>query len=139
MQYEELVKKITDEVLKNIGSFNIRKTCWDNVTDKDLSFGGTLKVFSDLLGLKNIDVVMGEFKKGEGLKKHYHIHPTEEIYYVLEGEIEVTIDGNKTTVKKGEMLYVKPEAIHCPINTKDQVCRILFILSPRENKPPVIV
>lgn len=139
MQYEELIEKITNEIIKNISSLNLKKTSWDEVAEKDLSFGGTLKVFSSLLGTENIDIIIGEFKKGEGLKKHFHKKPTEEIYYILEGEIEVTIEGKTVTARKGDILSVAPEVIHWPFNNKDKICRILFILSPRESQPPVIV
>ena len=143
MEYKELIDKITNEVLENLRNCNetnnIRKTHWDNVLDTDLSFGGTLKIFSNVLRTENIDIIIGEFKKGEGLKKHYHKKPTEEIYYILEGEIEINVNDKKTTAKKGDMISVMPETVHWPINIKDQVCSILFILSPREKEPPVIV
>ena len=138
MEYQELIDTITAEVIKNLKKNIIKKTNWDSTSETNLSFGGKLKAFSNILDTKNVDVIIGEFKKGESLKKHYHKYPTEEIYYVLEGEIEVNIGGIKTTAKKGDILFIEPETIHWPINTKEAPCRILFILSPREAGPPVI-
>ena len=138
MEYQELIDTITAKILKNLETNIVKKTNWDNTSETDTSFGGTLKAFGNILGTKNIDIIIGEFKKGEGLKKHYHKHPTEEIYYVLEGEIEVNISGIKTVARKGDILFIDPEVIHRPINTRDEICRILFILSPREAGPPVI-
>ena len=138
MEYQELIDTITAKIIKNLETNIVKKTNWNNISETDTSFGGTLKAFSNILGTKNIDIIIGEFKKGESLKKHYHKHPTEEIYYVLEGEIEVYISGIKTTARKGDILFVEPEVIHWPINVRDEICRILFILSPREAGPPVI-
>ena len=86
-----------------------------------------------------MDLFIGEFKNGEKLKKHYHNEPTEEVYYIIEGEAEVNIGDKKVTVRKGELLSVPTGVIHWPVNRKDEVCRILFILSPKEKEKPVVV
>src|SRR5215510_6955684 len=41
-----------------------------------------------------------------------HTHPGEEIIYVLEGVLEYEIDGRRTTVKAGEVVFVPAETIH---------------------------
>jgi len=41
-----------------------------------------------------------------------HTHPGEEIIYVLEGVLEYDIDGQRTTVKAGDVVFVPAEAIH---------------------------
>ena len=126
--YQKLVKKITEEVIKSLETSNYKKANWENVTEIDYSFGGSLKSFSKFLNLKNIDIVLGEFRKGEGLKKHYHKVPTEEVYYILEGEVEVAIEDRKITARKGDIFSIPPSTVHCPINNNYEICRILFIL-----------
>ena len=41
-----------------------------------------------------------------------HKHPGEEIIYVLEGTLEYEIDGKKTTVKPGDVLFVPAGVVH---------------------------
>ncbi|MCL5985170.1 MAG: DUF296 domain-containing protein [Actinobacteria bacterium] len=135
----EILEPAPGEMIKDIQAVDVKKVNWDEVLDIDRSFGGALKAFTSTLNLNNIDILIGEFKKGERLKKHLHKHPTEEVYYMIEGEVEVTIDDEKTIAKKGDLLFVPPEVVHWPINQKDEVCRILFILSPKEKESPTIL
>lgn len=136
--YQKLIEEIAEKVIKNLKVNDIKKSSWESIKDIDYSFGGSLKSFTRILGLSHMDIIIGKFKKGEGLKKHYHKAPTEEVYYILEGEVDVNIKDNKIVLKKGEMLSVPPNTLHWPINNRDEVCRILFILSPPEKEPPVI-
>lgn len=137
--YRKLVEEITNKVIESLKSSEVKKTDWESVKKIDSNLGGTLKAFSSILGLENMDILIGEFKKGEGLKKHYHKAPTEEIYHVLNGEIEVTTENKVIIIKKGEMLSIPPNIFHRPINHRDEVCKILFILSPREEGDPVVI
>lgn len=41
-----------------------------------------------------------------------HTHPGEEIIYVLEGTVEYDIDGTRTTVKAGQVVFVPAETVH---------------------------
>ena len=40
-----------------------------------------------------------DFKQGSSI--HEHFHPQEEVYEVIEGELELTIDGEKQIVQAG--------------------------------------
>ena len=82
---------------------------------------------------------MGEFRKGQGLKQHYHKSPIEEVYYILEGEVEVNIEDRKTTARKGDILSVPPDTVHWPVNHRNEICRILFILSPADKVGPKVI
>lgn len=137
--YQRLVEEIADKIIKNINSNCIRKSSWGNGGEIDYSFGGTLKSFTRVLDLDHMDIIISEFKKGEGLKKHYHKDPTEEVYYILEGEAEITISDKKVIAKKGDILSISPGTAHWPVNNKDQICRILFILSPKEKEKPILL
>jgi len=137
--YQKLIDEIADKVIKSLKTGEVKKTSWESIGKIDHSFGGSLKSFSNMLGLENIDIIIGEFKKGEGLKKHYHKAPTEEVYYILEGEAEVNIKDMSIIAKKGDILSVPPNTIHWPINHKDEICKILFILAPIEKESAVII
>jgi|SRR5665213_3373461 len=47
-----------------------------------------------------------------GAEIHEHFHPEEEVYEVLEGELEITIDGIQHTVGPGTVAIVPPNVRH---------------------------
>src|SRR5436190_17193288 len=62
--------------------------------DQDLSIAG-----------KHVVQARAEFQPGVASGRH--THPGEEISYVLEGQVEVTIDGKPTVVvKPGETFFI---------------------------------
>ena len=51
-----------------------------------------------------------EFAAGASI--HEHFHPEEEVYQVLEGELELTIEGVKQIARAGTAVIVPPDARH---------------------------
>ena len=51
-----------------------------------------------------------DFVRGSSI--HEHFHPQEEVYEVIEGELEVTIDGTAQIVRPGLVAIVPPGARH---------------------------
>jgi quercetin dioxygenase-like cupin family protein len=51
-----------------------------------------------------------DFVRGASI--HEHIHPQEEVYEVVEGELEITIDGLAQTAKPGVVAIVPSNARH---------------------------
>jgi quercetin dioxygenase-like cupin family protein len=51
-----------------------------------------------------------DFKRGASI--HEHFHPQEEVYEVIEGELEVTIDGAAEIVGAGVVAIVPANARH---------------------------
>jgi mannose-6-phosphate isomerase-like protein (cupin superfamily) len=47
----------------------------------------------------------------DGAREHYHKRSTE-LYYVLEGERTVTLDGVEHKVRKGSIVHIPPGVIH---------------------------
>jgi quercetin dioxygenase-like cupin family protein len=47
-----------------------------------------------------------------GSRIHEHYHPQEEVYEVIEGELEVTIDGVTATARPGVVAIVPANARH---------------------------
>lgn len=47
----------------------------------------------------------------DGAKPHYHKRSTE-LYYVLEGEGTVSLDGVEHPVKRGSMVHIPPGVVH---------------------------
>lgn len=51
-----------------------------------------------------------DFKRGSSI--HEHLHPQEEVYEVIEGELEVTIDGVVQIVRPGLVAVVPSNTRH---------------------------
>jgi quercetin dioxygenase-like cupin family protein len=51
-----------------------------------------------------------DFKRGSSI--HEHFHPQEEVYEVIEGELELTIDGVKQVVRPGLVGVVPSDVPH---------------------------
>jgi mannose-6-phosphate isomerase-like protein (cupin superfamily) len=47
----------------------------------------------------------------DGAREHYH-RRSAELYYVLEGEGVVTLDGKAVAVRKGTIVHIPPGVIH---------------------------
>jgi quercetin dioxygenase-like cupin family protein len=51
-----------------------------------------------------------DFKQGSTI--HEHFHPQEEVYEVIEGELEVTIDGVARIAQPGLVAIIPPNVRH---------------------------
>lgn len=47
----------------------------------------------------------------DGAREHYHKRSTE-LYYVLEGEGVVVLDGEEHAVRKGSLIHIPPGVVH---------------------------
>ena len=47
----------------------------------------------------------------DGAKLHYHKRSTE-LYYVLEGEGTISLDGTEQEVRKGSLVHIPPMVVH---------------------------
>jgi quercetin dioxygenase-like cupin family protein len=59
-----------------------------------------------------------------------HRHDFEELFTILEGEIEATFRGKQITVRAGETINIPANAPHTFQNKSDQAARILCTASP---------
>lgn len=59
-----------------------------------------------------------------------HRHDFEEMFSILEGEIELTFRGEKTTARAGETVNIPANAPHAFTNAQDQAVRLLCLCSP---------
>ncbi|HLS30165.1 MAG TPA: 3-hydroxyanthranilate 3,4-dioxygenase [Flavobacteriaceae bacterium] len=81
------------------------------------------------VGNKNLYKDAGDYivmvVAGPNARKDYHYNETEELFYQLEGEIEVNIqvDGEKQVMKLGPGdMYLNPAKIpHSPVRKKDSI------------------
>jgi quercetin dioxygenase-like cupin family protein len=77
----------------------------------------------------NVDLGVVVLKPGQDFQNHYHT-VCEEIFYILEGQIDFYINGNKVPTIPGDMIQCRPGDAHYLINQTDKTFKALFIKSP---------
>jgi quercetin dioxygenase-like cupin family protein len=91
--------------------------------DQDLSTAG-----------KHVVQARAEFQPGVASGRH--THPGEEVAYVLEGQLEVTIDGKPLVVAKaGETFFIPAGAVHEGKNIGTTVAKVLGTYIVDKGKP----
>ena len=57
-------------------------------------------------------MTFGHWTFERGAEVHEHRHPTDEVWFVIEGELEITIDGQTRTCGPGSAAIVPNDAPH---------------------------
>lgn len=92
--------------------------------------GKTLRLVDEADGATNVDVHVNLLNPRSGMGPlHYHAK-AENIYVVLEGILDVTIDGKEYRLNPGEVAFIPPGTAHAAGNHGDTVVRLLEIYSP---------
>ena len=73
------------------------------------------------------DVYFGEAEWAPGAIYVGHRHPAPEIYYVISGEAEWTVDGETFLATAGTAIYAKPQAIHRMVNVGNGVLKTVWM------------
>lgn len=96
--------------------------------------GGTTVGYSFFKNTPDLKLVFRKraFKRGSGVG--YHLQKEDEIYYVLSGRGEMTIDGKSFEVKAGDAVLTRPGASHGlkQVGTEDLVIMINYEQAPRK-------
>lgn len=74
-------------------------------------------------------MTVAHYRFTRGAAIHEHDHPQEEIYHVLEGELEMTVDGESSVARPGLAVIVPGNARHRVTALTDG--RVLIVDSPR--------
>jgi len=72
-----------------------------------------------------IEVVAGP---GSGPPPHTHVYA--EVFYVLDGELEVERDGERRTLRAGELAAIAGGVVHTYRNAGSEPARFLAVLHP---------
>lgn len=64
-------------------------------------------------------------------RSHPHLHPVaEESYYVLEGEGQLTLDGQTRTIAAGDLVFIPPEKVHVIENVAASALKFYVMCAP---------
>lgn len=65
-----------------------------------------------------------------GALVHPHDHPFEESYYILEGEVDVVANGDRHTLRPGDVFWTATGCVHAFYETQDRPVRWLETSAP---------
>ena len=69
------------------------------------------------------------FKPGEDFQAHYH-NIMEENFYILEGKVDIVVDGKVNTLSAGDMIHIEPGEVHYVRNAYDAPMKMVSTLAP---------
>ena len=79
-----------------------------------------------------------QFQPGKDFKAHYH-NVMEENFYILEGKIDVIVDGVVNHLSPGQMIHIEPGEVHYVVNNYDEPVKMISTLAPYQEVDKVEV
>jgi mannose-6-phosphate isomerase-like protein (cupin superfamily) len=80
-------------------------------------------------GTSKHSVAEATLEPGQTTERHYH-RESEEVYFILEGEGDMELDGEAARVTAGDAIPIAPGAWHTLRNTEDRPLRLLCTCAP---------
>ncbi len=102
---------------------------WDELPGH---FGGAyskLLVRPESCGSKNIDYRVSVYQPRAYVEVHSH-RIQEQVYHVLDGEALMEIEGERTVVRKDDVIFIPPGVKHAIYNTGMTDLRFIVVTSP---------
>ena len=88
------------------------------------------------LSTPNKVVVQAKAEFDPGVAAGRHTHPGEEIGYILEGQLELRVDGQAPKIiKAGEVFFIPAGQIHDGVNTGNSKAKVLATYVVEKGKP----
>ena len=78
------------------------------------------------------------FNPGEDFQAHYH-NVMEENFYILEGKVDIVVDGKVNTLSAGDMIHIEPGEVHYVKNAYDAPIKMVSTLAPYQEVDKVNV
>lgn len=74
----------------------------------------------------NMTFGLVEIKAGSNLPEHHHVH--EQITYILEGNLDMTIDGRLCPLSSGMYFVIPSNVVHSAVAATD--CKVIDVFNP---------
>ena len=107
-----------------------------NEREREYRFGNSGPKY--LLQGPRMNFALVRLQPGEDFKAHYH-NVMEENFYILEGEVLITVDGAEHTLAVGDMIHLEPGETHYLINRRDVPVTMVAALAPAQSGDKVEV
>ncbi len=79
-----------------------------------------------------------QFQPGQEFMAHYH-NVMEENFYILEGHVDIVVDGTVHHLGPGQFIHVEPNEIHYVINNGTETVKMVSTLAPFQDVDKVDV
>ena len=96
-----------------------------NESEKEYRFGNSGPKY--LMKGPRMNFAVVQFQPGEDFKAHYH-NIMEEDFFILEGEIDIVVDGTVHHLKQGDLIHIEPSEIHYCVNSYDKTVKMISTL-----------
>ncbi|UYO00219.1 MAG: cupin domain-containing protein [Devosia sp.] len=95
----------------------------------DFAWGKIEWLVSDSLN-QNAALTLGHVEIKQGAKNPLHLHPNcDEVLYLLEGELEHSVDGETVRLTPGSAIFIPANAKHDALNVGQQTAKMIVAYS----------
>lgn len=98
-----------------------------NENEREYRFGNSGPKY--LMKGPRMNFAVVQFQPGEDFKAHYH-NIMEENFFILEGKIDIVVDGVVHHLQAGDFIHIEPGEIHYCFNPYDKPIKMISTLAP---------
>lgn len=107
-----------------------------NENDREYRFGESGPKY--LMKGPRMNFAIVRFRPGEDFQAHYH-NVMEENFFILEGKVDIVVDGKKTVLSAGDFIHIEPGEVHYLKNTYNEPVKMVSTLAPFQEVDKVTV
>ncbi|PKM72022.1 MAG: cupin domain-containing protein [Firmicutes bacterium HGW-Firmicutes-16] len=107
-----------------------------NENEREYRFGDSGPKY--LMKGPRMNFALVQFMPGDDFDAHYH-NVMEENFYIIEGEVDIVVDGTVNHMKAGDFIHIEPNEVHYCINVSDKPIKMVSTLAPYQEIDKVSV
>lgn len=107
-----------------------------NENEREYRFGDSGPKY--LMKGPRMNFALVQFMPGQDFRAHYH-NVMEENFFILEGKIDIVVDGVVHTLGEGDMIHIEPGEVHYCHNIYDKKVKMISTLAPYQEVDKVEV
>ncbi len=107
-----------------------------NENEKEYRFGDSGPKY--LMKGPRMNFALVQFMPGDDFDAHYH-NVMEENFYIIEGEVDIVVDGKVNHMKAGDFIHIEPSEVHYCKNVSDKPIKMVSTLAPYQEVDKVSV
>ena len=107
-----------------------------NENEKSYRFGDSGPKY--LMKGPRMNFAIVQFMPNQDFKAHYH-RIMEENFFILEGKIDIIVDGVVNHMVPGQFIHIEPNEVHYCINNYDKPIKMISVLAPYQKVDKVEV
>ncbi len=105
-----------------------------NENDREYRFGDSGPKY--LMQGPRSNFALVQFQAGQDFKAHFH-NVMEENFFILEGEVDIIVDGKANHLKAGDLIHIEPGEVHYVVNNSIAPMKMVSTLAPYQEKDKI--